>query len=85
MTARAHQGEYDFISRFFAPRVGISEDPVTGSAHCCLAPYWRRVLGKDGFHAYQASSRGGELWLRLADDRVFIRGHAVTVYTGEMA
>lgn len=84
VTARS-QGEYDFVSRFFAPRVGVSEDPVTGSAHCCLAPYWSGILHKDTFHAYQASSRGGELWLRLSEGRVFIRGYAVTVYTGEMA
>jgi len=83
VTARSH-GEYDFISRFFGPQVGILEDPVTGSAHCCLAPYWSGKLHKDAFYAYQASSRGGELWLRLSAGRVFIRGHAVTVYTGEM-
>lgn len=84
VTARSDSGDYDFVSRFFAPRVGIAEDPVTGSAHCCLAPYWSMVLGKDDFHAYQASRRGGELWLRLDGERVFIRGYGVTVYMGEI-
>ncbi len=50
--------EYDFVSRFFAPAIGIQEDPVTGSAHCCLGPYWQKRLGKSSFHAYQASARG---------------------------
>jgi len=83
VTAR-DTGKYDFISRFFAPRIGIPEDPVTGSAHCCLVPYWSRVLGRETLHACQVSARGGELWLRLAGGRVYIRGYAVTVYTGEM-
>jgi predicted PhzF superfamily epimerase YddE/YHI9 len=59
LTSRSNT--YDFVSRFFAPQVGVPEDPVTGSAHCCLAPYWAEKLGKHEFHAYQASARGGEL------------------------
>lgn len=75
--------EYDFVSRFFAPGVGINEDPVTGSAHCSLAPFWRDRLNKDEFLAYQASSRGGVLKVRYTgEDRVFIAGQAVTVLQG---
>jgi PhzF family phenazine biosynthesis protein len=77
--------EYDFISRFFAPGVGIDEDPVTGSAHCCLAPYWRDRLKKDEFLAYQASSRGGVVKVNYTGgDRVFLSGQAVTVMRGEL-
>jgi len=76
---------YDFISRFFAPGVGINEDPVTGSAHCCLAPFWRDRLHKDEFLAYQASSRGGVVKVSYAGgDRVFLAGQAVTVLRGEL-
>ncbi len=75
---------YDFVSRFFAPQSGVSEDPVTGSAHCALAPYWSAKLGKKELVAYQASSRGGELQLRLVGDRVKIGGQAVTVLRGEL-
>ncbi|WP_341526593.1 PhzF family phenazine biosynthesis protein [Nostoc sp. UHCC 0302] len=77
--------KYDFVSRFFAPGVGINEDPVTGSAHCCLAPYWRDRLGKDEFLAYQASNRGGVVKVRYkGGDRVFLAGQAVTVLRGEL-
>ena len=77
--------EYDFVSRFFAPGVGINEDPVTGSAHCCLAPYWRDRLQKDSFLAYQASSRGGVVKVHYdGGDRVLIQGQAVTVMRGEL-
>lgn len=79
-TARGDGKPYDFVSRFFAPAVGINEDPVTGSAHCTLAPFWSERLGRTSFKAYQASSRGGELHVTLADDRVLIAGKAVTVY-----
>lgn len=72
-------GEFDFISRYFAPADGIPEDPVTGSVHCCLAPYWSRKLGKNEFVAYQASKRGGVLKLALSDTRTYISGKAVTV------
>lgn len=75
-------GKYDFISRFFAPRVGVNEDPVTGSAHCKLADYWRKKLNKNEFLAYQASERGGELMLKIENSRVYITGQAVTVLSG---
>lgn len=65
-------GKYDFISRFFAPRVGVNEDPVTGSAHCKLAYYWRKKLNKNKFVAYQASKRGGELLLEICDSRLHL-------------
>jgi len=77
--------EYDFVSRFFAPGLGINEDPVTGAAHCCLAPFWRDKLGKDRFLAYQASRRGGVVKLYYpGKNRVFISGQAVTVMGGEL-
>ena len=76
--------EYDFISRFFAPEVGIFEDPVTGSAHCCLGPYWKKKLGKDKLIAYQASERGGVLKIQVQGERVLISGKAVTVMQGNL-
>ena len=84
VTARADGDGFDFVSRFFAPAVGIDEDPVTGSAHCALAPYWAELLDKLEMTAYQASARGGVVWVRLAGDRVKIAGQAVTVMTGEL-
>ncbi|AOS43741.1 putative isomerase YddE [Lacunisphaera limnophila] len=75
----------DFVSRFFAPRVGVPEDPVTGSAHCVLTPYWAARLGKTKLHARQLSARGGELWCEQAGDRVKIAGHAVLYLKGEIA
>lgn len=75
--------EYDFVSRFFAPRVGVDEDPVTGSAHCKLADYWQKKLNKNEFHAYQASKRGGDLKLNIKGERVYITGQAVTISRGE--
>lgn len=80
----AKSKEYDFISRFFAPKIEIFEDPVTGSAHCCLGPYWKDKLGKNTFVAYQASNRGGVLGVQVVDDRVFISGKAVTVLEGDL-
>jgi PhzF family phenazine biosynthesis protein len=77
------ESDYDFISRFFAPGSGIDEDPVTGSAHCTLAPYWGDRLGKSDFLAYQASARGGVVKVRLAGERVFLGGQAVTVLRGD--
>lgn len=78
-------GEYDFVSRFFAPGLGINEDPVTGAAHCCLAPFWRERLNKDEFLAYQASSRGGVVKVYYpGEDRVFLAGQAITVMRGEL-
>jgi predicted PhzF superfamily epimerase YddE/YHI9 len=71
--------DVDFVSRFFAPRYGVPEDPVTGSAHCELGPYWAKRLGKDSFVARQVSKRGGELICELKGDRVLLCGSAVTV------
>jgi predicted PhzF superfamily epimerase YddE/YHI9 len=84
VTCRSDSDEYDFVSRFFAPAVGINEDPVTGSAHCCLACYWGKRLNKTEMTAYQASSRGGVVKVRLAGDRVILSGQAVTVIRGEL-
>ncbi len=78
-------GRYDFVSRFFGPGAGIAEDPVTGSAHCCLGPYWAARLGKTELLAYQASARGGEVCVRVEGDRVLLGGKAVTVMRGELA
>ena len=83
----AFEGEIDFVSRFFAPRFGVPEDPVTGSAHCGLAPYWAERIGRTRLRGYQASKRGGTLLLSLdgaPDDRVFVSGHAVSVLTGSI-
>ena len=77
-------GPYDFASRYFAPQFGIPEDPVTGSAHCQLAPYWAAHLGKSAFRAFQASERTGILNLRIEGDRLMIGGQAVTVMRGEI-
>ncbi len=82
VTARANGPDIDFVSRFFAPGAGIDEDPVTGSAHCCLGPYWGNRLGKKEFVAFQASERGGTLRVRLSGDRVILGGRAVTVLRG---
>lgn len=80
VTARAESAAYDFVSRFFAPLIGIPEDPVTGSAHCFLGPYWRDMLGKPAFTARQVSRRGGELRVEVRGGRVRIGGTAVTVF-----
>jgi len=80
--ATAPGKDVDFISRFFAPKQGIPEDPVTGSAHCTLIPYWSKRLGKKKLHAYQASPRGGELWCEDRGDRVTISGKAVQFLQG---
>ncbi|HUX68856.1 MAG TPA: PhzF family phenazine biosynthesis protein [Terriglobales bacterium] len=82
--ASAGTAPYDFVSRFFAPGGGVNEDPVTGSAHTQLAPYWGKKLGKSEMLAYQASARGGRLRLRLAGERVLLGGQAVTVLRGEL-
>ena len=84
VTSRSRTRGYDFISRFFAPRVGVNEDPVTGSAHCCLAPYWCSKFGRDQLVGYQASPRGGVVRVRVAGDRVYLGGQAVTVLRGEL-
>ena len=79
ITSRSDDSRYDFISRFFAPAAGINEDPVTGSAHCCLGPYWAQKLGKNELTAYQASARGGLVKMRVGAERVYLLGQAVTV------
>ena len=76
--------ESDFVSRFFAPKCGVPEDPVTGSAHTTLVPYWAKVLDKKEFYARQLSRRGGELWCKLEDDRVELAGYAVPYLSGEI-
>lgn len=84
VTSKATSPDYDFVSRFFAPGVGVDEDPVTGSAHCCLGPYWREILGKDDFVAYQASARGGVIKVSCRGERVLLSGQAVLVLRGEI-
>ena len=83
-TARSDDPKYDFISRFFGPNVGIDEDPVTGSAHCALAPYWSAKLGKTTMTGFQASPRGGVVGVRVNGDRVILSGQAVTVLEGAL-
>jgi predicted PhzF superfamily epimerase YddE/YHI9 len=77
VTCRSDAKEFDFVSRFFAPSVGLNEDPVTGSAHCALGPYWQGKTGKSHFTAYQASERGGVVRLRVGDGTVVLSGQAV--------
>ena len=84
VTAASDGAPYDFVSRFFAPGSGIDEDPVTGSAHCALAPYWAAKLAKAEMSAFQASRRGGEVGVRLSGSRVTLVGKAVTVLEGEL-
>jgi len=84
VTSRSASPEWDFVSRFFAPASGIDEDPVTGSAHCCLAPFWSRRLGKNTFVARQVSARGGELRVELKGERIGLAGQAVTVLRAEL-
>jgi PhzF family phenazine biosynthesis protein len=84
VTSRADSPGYDFVSRFFAPGSGVPEDPVTGSAHCALGPYWQSRLGKSDLVAYQASPRGGVVRVRVAGERVKLGGKAVTVLRGEL-
>jgi PhzF family phenazine biosynthesis protein len=85
VTSRPSTNEFDFVSRFFAPGSGVDEDPATGSAHCCLTPYWSSRLGKTEMTAFQASSRGGVIRVRLDGDRVKLGGQAVTIFRGELA
>jgi PhzF family phenazine biosynthesis protein len=84
VTAASDDARFDFVSRYFAPRAGIDEDPVTGSAHCALAPFWSERLGKTDFVGYQASARGGVVHARIHGERVLIGGQAVTVQRGEI-
>ena len=84
VTARDESGQFDFISRFFGPGVGIDEDPVTGSAHCTLGPYWSTRLGKTTLNAWQASPRGGGMQVTVEGDRIKLLGDAITVLRGEL-
>jgi len=84
VTCRSASSVYDFASRFFAPRLGIDEDPVTGSAHCCLGPFWQRRLKKDRMLAYQCSARGGLVQIQMKGERLNLGGQAVTIFRGEM-
>jgi PhzF family phenazine biosynthesis protein len=83
-TTQSSDPQFDFVSRFFAPAAGIDEDPVTGSAHCCLVDFWRKRLGKQKFVAYQASARGGVVHVEVQGDRVLLAGDAVIVAQGEL-
>lgn len=84
VTSRSTSSNYDFVSRFFAPKIGIDEDPVTGSSHCALTPFWGKKLNKKELIAFQASPRGGFLRVRASGDRVILGGQAVTVFKGEL-
>ena len=84
VTARADADGVDFVSRFFAPGTGVDEDPVTGSAHCCLGPFWQQRLGRDAFTARQVSERGGLVKVIVRCDRVLLLGQAVTVLRGDL-
>ncbi len=84
VTCRSESPEFDFMSRFFAPAAGVNEDPVTGSAHCTLGPYWQAKLGKSDFSAYQASARGGVVKVGVRGDRVLLRGQAVMMSRVEL-
>lgn len=85
VTSLSSDPAYDFVSRYFAPGAGIDEDPVTGSAHCCLGPFWGERLKKESLVGFQASQRGGEVHLELRGMRVALLGNAVTVVRGELA
>jgi PhzF family phenazine biosynthesis protein len=84
LTAASSEHGIDFVSRFFAPSLGIDEDPVTGSAHCCLGPYWQGKLGRSQFRAFQTSARGGLVGVEVKGERVLLTGEAVTVLRGEL-
>jgi predicted PhzF superfamily epimerase YddE/YHI9 len=84
VTSRSNSPGFDFVSRFFAPRLGVPEDPVCGSAHCCLGPYWGDRLGRTALVGYQASPRGGVVRVRRNGSRVVLGGQAVTVLRGEL-
>ena len=85
VTSRSDRPEFDVVSRYFAPGVGVDEDPVTGSAHCCLGPHWSERLGIDALTGYQASARGGVVRMRPRGDRIGIEGQAVTVFSAELS
>jgi PhzF family phenazine biosynthesis protein len=85
ITSRSDDGAFDFVSRFFAPSAGIDEDPVTGSAHCCLGPFWSERLGKEELVGHQVSARGGVVHVRPQGERVLLRGEAVIVLRGALS
>ncbi len=85
VTSPSSNPKFDFVSRYFAPAAGINEDPVTGSAHCCLAPFWSQRLGKESLVGYQASARGGVVRTVLCGDRVLLRGQAVLIFRGQLS
>jgi PhzF family phenazine biosynthesis protein len=84
VTSRSSDPHFDFVSRFFAPALGLNEDPVTGSAHCALAPFWATRLGKSNMTGFQASSRGGIVRVRVNGDRVVLGGQAITILSGQL-
>lgn len=84
VTAASYKPEFDFVSRFFAPRCGINEDPVTGSAHCCIAPYWAQRLNKLQLVGFQASQRGGVVQCEVIAERVRLTGRAITILEGRL-
>ncbi len=84
VTAEANSAEANFVSRFFCPALGISEDPVTGSAHCCLAPFWSKRIGREKLVGFQASKRGGYVYCTMNGDRVLLSGQAITVFSGKI-
>ena len=84
VTAASEDPQFDFVSRFFAPSAGVNEDPVTGSAHCCLGPFWHERLKKHEMNGYQASKRGGAVRVRIDGDRILLGGSAITVIRGEL-
>jgi PhzF family phenazine biosynthesis protein len=84
LTSKSESTDFDFVSRFFAPGAGIDEDPMTGSAHCCLAPFWSGILGKKEMVAFQASARGGVVRVRVGPKRVYLGGQALTVMKGKL-
>src|SRR5262249_49711291 len=84
VTSRSDDSRFDFVSRFFAPAVGIDEDPATGSSHCCLGDFWRKRLGKKDLLAYQASTRGGVIRVQVKNDRAILGGKAVIIAKGEL-
>ena len=84
VTAASDLPHFDFVSRFFAPSVGVPEDPVTGSAHCCLGPYWGEKLKKIELDGFQCSARGGTVRVTLLGDRVLLGGHAVHIASGRL-
>jgi PhzF family phenazine biosynthesis protein len=84
VTAPGAEYECDFVSRFFAPAAGVAEDPVTGSAHCLLTPYWARALHRSSLYAKQISARGGELWCTLGEREVMLAGHVAPYLVGEI-